>query len=337
MTTPPTVPLRATALLGYPEFVAHLGGDADALLLSVGIDPVVVGAADRFVDYFAFIRLLDRSAATLERPLFGLELSQAQTIETLGAVAAVARCAPTVIEAAKEIVRYVHHYSPAVSLALDLDKETLVVTYDLNLPAAVKTPQIIDLIVGLSINFLRYLAERDLKPRIIDLCREPPADRAQYQRLLRCKPNFSQALNRFGFALDDLNAPIRSADGFLRELVVHHIGQEFPHHVDRLAQVRALATRLLPVGQCTLETIAGKLILHPRTLQRQLRQQGTTFQALVDEVRREQAANYLRIPNMPAAKIADMLGFQEQSSFNKACMRWWRASPGQYRQQLLER
>ena len=66
--------------------------------------------------------------------------------------------------------------------------------------------------------------------------------------------------------------------------------------------------------------------MHPRTLQRRARE-GTTFEAIKDEVRRDLAQQYLSQPELPLTQITALLGYSEQSAFGRSCRRWFDMTP----------
>jgi AraC-like DNA-binding protein len=71
-----------------------------------------------------------------------------------------------------------------------------------------------------------------------------------------------------------------------------------------------------------------------RTLQRRLQEEGTAYQHLLDDTRRELAQRYLRQPQVSLAQATYLLGFADQSIFHRACKRWFNASPGSYRSRV---
>ena len=72
-----------------------------------------------------------------------------------------------------------------------------------------------------------------------------------------------------------------------------------------------------------------------RTLHRRLAAEGTSFQRLLDDTRRELAQHYLGQRNLSLADIAYLLGFSDQSSFFRAARRWFGSSPRDYRIRLI--
>ncbi len=75
--------------------------------------------------------------------------------------------------------------------------------------------------------------------------------------------------------------------------------------------------------------------MHPRTLQRRVREEGTTFEAIKDGVRRGLAQRYLSQPDLPLTQITALLGYSEQSAFGRSCRRWFGVTPRQERTRLF--
>lgn len=95
------------------------------------------------------------------------------------------------------------------------------------------------------------------------------------------------------------------------------------HHTGVAARVRA---HLLDQSSLdlTLEDVALHLHYAPRTLRRHLEHEGTTFRAILDEVRRSVADNLLHDRTIPHYEIAHRLGYQDWSSVVRARRRWRR-------------
>ena len=74
--------------------------------------------------------------------------------------------------------------------------------------------------------------------------------------------------------------------------------------------------------------------LHPRTLQRRLREEGECFESLKDSVRRDVALQYLIQPDVPLSRVAELLGYSEASVLSRSCARWFSATPKQLRNEL---
>ena len=80
-------------------------------------------------------------------------------------------------------------------------------------------------------------------------------------------------------------------------------------------------------GQASLDAVADRLHMSPRTLIRKLKAEGTSFQELLDDVRRELAAWYLLETSLPVERIAEKLGYQDPSNFSRTFQRWFGTTP----------
>jgi AraC-like DNA-binding protein len=101
--------------------------------------------------------------------------------------------------------------------------------------------------------------------------------------------------------------------------------------------VRTIVRQLLPTGAATLEVVAEQFHLHPKTLQRRLADENTTFAALVDQVRKDAADRYLRTTGISLSHLARELGYAEQSVLTRSCKRWFGTGPASYRNQARVR
>ncbi len=99
-------------------------------------------------------------------------------------------------------------------------------------------------------------------------------------------------------------------------------------------QARQVLCRLLPQGEPKRDSVAQLLHLSQRTLQRRLQEEGTSYQQLLDDTRRELAEQYLGQPNLTLLEVAYLLGFADPSNFFRAFRRWFDMTPGEYRARL---
>ena len=97
------------------------------------------------------------------------------------------------------------------------------------------------------------------------------------------------------------------------------------------ARLRGLLSTKLASGQPDLELLAARLGFSPRTLQRRLQAQGTSFLEVVDDFRREMAASLLDNRQLAIKEVAFLLGYGDLSSFYRAFRRWHGTSPQRYR------
>ena len=132
--------------------------------------------------------------------------------------------------------------------------------------------------------------------------------------------------------------PTRGAhSGVLRVLIEHAdlLLSKLPRGPDLIERTRRAIAGRLRGGDPSLESVARELGTRERSLQRHLRDLGYTFNALADEVREATARLYLEQPDMALAEIGYLLGFADQSTFNRAFKRWTGCTPNQARAQAV--
>ena len=96
-----------------------------------------------------------------------------------------------------------------------------------------------------------------------------------------------------------------------------------------IAVRRALLAR--PEVLPRLTEIAASQHVSPRTLIRRLNQGGTSYQAILEDVRKTLAVDYLLHSGMNVTHIAYRLGYKDPSNFGRAFRSWYGVSPGHYR------
>lgn len=96
-------------------------------------------------------------------------------------------------------------------------------------------------------------------------------------------------------------------------------------------KVRAELIARLPAGEPSRAEIAAALHLSEKTLQRRLREEDTSYQQLLDDIRRDLATQFLDDSRLSVCEITFRLGFSDQSSFTRAFRRWTGRAPGEFR------
>jgi len=101
-------------------------------------------------------------------------------------------------------------------------------------------------------------------------------------------------------------------------------------------RVTTMARSLLTGRECTPEKTAQALGLHARTLQRRLKEEGSSFEKIKDDVRREWAESLLVQRSVSLSQIAPMLDYANNSAFSRSCRRWFGEAPRTYRSRLTK-
>lgn len=202
-------------------------------------------------------------------------------------------------------------------------------------PALCRFRQIHEQTLGNALVMLRMLMGANTAPLRVLLPHGAQSAPADYQEYFSCPVEFLSGYCALEFPAEQLDTPLASADPITKRLATSYLEQQRVSAAASLGtQVRELVRQLLPTGQYQVGVVASQLSLHPRTLQRRLAMEGLRFDSLLDLVRRELAAEYLSNTGLALGQITGLLGYAEQSTFQRACRRWFSDTPRNYRRRL---
>ncbi len=183
------------------------------------------------------------------------------------------------------------------------------------------------------IHQLFLLTRKHIRPVRVLFRQTRPADTAEHQRIFGCRPEFGQDNNCMIFSADDLRAPVLGHNRPLNDMLKSVYEDHVRRHSDGsfTEKVKQVVLGNMRVTFPPLEVIAEALHLTPRTLQRKLHLEGTTYRALSDAVKQELAEHLLANPALAIADIAYKLGYAEPTSFQRAFRQWTGTTPMEFR------
>jgi AraC-like DNA-binding protein len=330
--------VRTQSLRGYPELVGDLGGNAGRLLRRSGIDPVDLNQLTAFIGFQNLIDLLERSAHDLECPDFGLRLAERQDVGILGTLGVAMRYSATVGQAIQCASKYIDVYNAAIAFRPTTGERRgeawLVFTSLVKL--APHWAQTAEHGIGLASRIMTMLSEGRCHLRQVRLPHAAVAPERSYYSRFAGPLHFRAGTLALVYSSRDLDLPISGNNRELHELATSYLARQLPgEQTSFTAQVRQAIEALLGTGTCGYREVAGALYMHPRTLQRRLRDEGTTFEAIKDETRRELATRYLSHPDVPLNQVSALLDYSEESAFGRSCRRWFRSTPHDVRARTL--
>jgi AraC-like DNA-binding protein len=169
------------------------------------------------------------------------------------------------------------------------------------------------------------------RPRAIVLGHRPPVSLSAWEAVLGV-PVHLGATTGVVIAEDSLAQPVQSrlspgAGQFFREMLEWYTPSAPPTLTER---VSAALARDLATAAPTVEQIAAELGTSPRSLHRQLAAEGTSYQRVLDGLRRDQAVRAVG-DGEPFKAIAAAVGFADPRAFRRAFKRWTGATPQQFR------
>jgi AraC-like DNA-binding protein len=330
--------VHSNAIRFFDQLVSSLGGNAEDLLRVVHIDPALFRKRSSVIEYRAIINLLDFAAMELLCPDFGLRLAVLQGgTRVMGPIGLAMKNSQNLGEALGYCRRHIHAYNPAarIEFSHDRPKRTLSIGFEILADRSRSKCQAIE--HGLMLTYLSILEITGGAARVrrVALEHSPVAAPGVYEAAFGCEVLFNQP--RDGLVIDekDLLCSIVSPNEEVYEMATRFIADHYPSTTPPMqARVRMVIGRYLG-EDCTHERVAAELCMHARTLQRRLRCEGTSFEAIKDEVRREIALRCLQQPDIPLSQVAERLGYAQQSVLSRSCYRWFALSPTAVRERVL--
>ncbi|MEZ5665487.1 MAG: AraC family transcriptional regulator [Burkholderiaceae bacterium] len=328
--------IRAANLTGIEELMTQLGGDPAALLARYHIDPAHIRNPDAYVPYRSLAGVLERAAAECACPDLGLRLVQWQGLNMLGPIAVMARNAHDVADAFAGLSRYLHVHGPALKLSLTGHNHAGQYCFDYRIdePGLHQMPQAYELSLANGVHILRLLAGDAARPARMYFKHARLSPPAAYARVFGCPIEFEAEHCGFDLHAADMKRPLLGADNGTLQLAQRFLESSQPPGGQISDRVSELIHRLLATGQCSIGAVAEQLAMHPRTLQRALQDCSTSYDALLDDIRQNKAREYLAQTAMRFSQVAGLLGYTDQSTFNRACRRWYGCTPKALRQSL---
>lgn len=281
-------------------------------------------------------RAMELAADELNCPDFGLRLGEHQDIAGLGPLAVALQHSPTLGDALECARRFLTIHNQASSLSLETDP------YGMSHVAGIRFAwfyegatyrQSMDKQLLNVHRVIQFLAGQNYGLKSIEMSYTPPAARDCYEAVFEgVRINVGQPLTMLRMPAALLTQPILGAQEVLRTMALQYLetrvlGAELPH----TQRVRTALEALLGSGRISVDWVATHLNSSPRTLQRQLAHERTTFGAILDEVRREKAEHWLTNTRLTMAEITAMLDLSNQATFSRSGIRWWGVTPTQRR------
>lgn len=312
-------------LLGCEE----LGLDRQALLDAAGLTMAAVEDPDGRLTVEQVARLWKAALDTSDDPSLGLRMALAVPFGAYRVIDFLAASAPTVGEGIMRMARYFPLVNAA--LAWDISHDGPLVRVTLEQPGA---PEGLPRSLIVTVLHLRHAA--GVRWPLVDVtCTFPaPPDTRGYEAALGCPVRFGQPRNAFVMTRATWELPSGAASCELHKTLEGHAARMLAS----LDATRVTSTRVaeliveeLEGGDPSLARIARRMALSPRTLQRRLADEQTTFADVLDETRRHVAQAYVKDRGLALTEVAYLLGFSEQSAFSRAFQRWWGMPPSQFR------
>lgn len=279
--------------------------------------------------------LLERISIEVNDPALGLAIGKRIAPRHVGVLGYLVLSCQTLGQALLRFARYQRLVYDVNPFSVHMDERGMELRWgvDYGKPG----PLVDETSIAALFSFLHVLTSQPLHPSFVSFVNPQPRNLQVYLDYFQCPVEFEDSITRVRFPAEYLEVPLLHSDPTLLEL----LSQQAESLLVVLPKADAFEEKLQQVivqclheGEPTLPAVAAYLALSTRTLQRRLQERGLVFQDILEDTRRELAVRYLEDKSLSLTDIALLLGYSEQSAFNRAFKRWYNQPPKTYRKQM---
>jgi len=332
MTARVSTRLTTSMLRGFQR----LGADPDELCRDIGADPEVLCAPDSRVSVVLLARLWLSAERMLRDPLIGLH--SAEAVGPTGLLPYLMMTQPTVGQSIESFISSTRLASDNLEVTLDRAPATTAIGIHFAFRSGPGVAQTAEYVCGLLASHLHLTTAGRLVPDRVDFTHCERGPKAEYRRILQSEVRFERADTRLEIPTAALYWPLQTESPEVARSLSDQAQRALAEldQGDLAARVGAnLRRTFTEAGDGSLEGAAASAGMSPRTLQRKLRDEGTSFRKVHDDARREIASDFLADPSLSISQVADRLGFGDVSAFDTAFKRWTGRTPRAYRREIL--
>ena len=329
---------RAAVIHGFDQLVEELGGDYRKVASKAGLN------LDEFADPDALIatsvakNVLDFAARETGCVHFGLLLAQRRDpVAYLGVLGQVIQSAPTLGVALEDAFNFIGLHSGASLWQLHTSDEVSYVTYALLEGSEGGSEQIQQLIVTSLWQLLHAITDHQWHPTMLNFSFKRPLILSPYRRIFDVPIMFNSDFCGAIFHSSDLSIELLDHNKNLHD-ALHRYANDVTEKKPRefTEQVRILMRKNLDVHKVGTETITQFLPFERRTMQRKLKEGGTSYRHLLNEVRVELAKDWLSNSDIPITHMAERLRYSGLATMTRAFKAQTGLTPKAWRRKAQE-
>ena len=307
------------------------------LLQAVELDPDLLKNPENRIPYAKYVALYEYAAKLTGDDCFGLHIAERAVPQMFDLLGYVGMASLTMGEALERMARYYEIWSDGAAYELTTGGSRVRLTYKIKDARVRECRHECEASFATPIMLCCKVAGVNWIPDEVGFHHRRPANTSEHERIFRVPVFFDQPVNELIFDRSYLDLPLTGGDPGLVSVLDRHaelLLAELPKPERLTDKVRRLLGDNLKGGDLGLGVLTRRLGMTGRTLQRKLREEGTSYQDLVNEVRCEFSKQYLQKSGMAIGEIAYSLGFSETSAFHRAFKRWTGMTPKEYRRRL---
>ncbi|MGJ5820429.1 AraC family transcriptional regulator [Paludibaculum fermentans] len=281
-------------------------------------------------EFFAFWQAI---GAVSQDPAIGLRIGTEQRIERYDPIAIAALYAPNFAEALQRMARYKQLTCPE-EIRIVTDARETSVQFLWLLATAAEPSLLVDLCFAWVVTIGSRGTGAQLSPARLRLARARDGQ-THLEQYFNCPIEYEAGENAIFFHNEDLARPFLTHNAELFSMIAPQLEQELNQRdaeISFLERVRTTLKQQLAGQRPTVHILARALNMSVRSLQRRLTTDGSSFQQVLEDARRELARHYLVHSSLELNETAYLLGYEDANSFVRAFRCWEGTPPAHWRE-----
>jgi AraC-like DNA-binding protein len=317
---------------------ARDGVASGPLLAAGGVNRSLLADPDARVSQAALDRVLEQAISLTGNANLGLTAGElTREVRVPDALHYALNSCTTLGDQFRLACRYVGFVNANAELVLEVRDRVTRITHALNGGTALTRRHLAERALAAFTLLGRRHAGPSFGPREVWFAHPIPEDTSEHERIFRAPLRFEAPIDALVLDSSLLDVRVREADPALQRVLEDYLERALPEPEpeDLLAMVRTRIREATRGRLPGIDAVADALAMSPRTLQRKLSAEGTSFQELATEVRQDLARQHLIDSRLSISEIAFLLGFSDVSTFHRAFKRWTQQTPSAFRRARL--
>jgi len=316
------------------NYASQIGVDPGRIYKNSGFDVAILEKSGARIPLAQFKTIWDTLEENFPDPDLGLHAGETLVNFPGHILFLLMLNAPTLKEALEKFCAYYNLLADFALPEFQIIKNVAVITlrfYQLEFPV---TRNVSEGILSAYASVLNRISENKIQFDGVYFAHPRPENISEHQRIFKAPIFFDHPENKLIFGKKYLDLPVLLSNKEILETLermAKKLQEKLYKYGPWSEKVTLLIMNLMKGEKPEIEVIARNLAVSPRNLQLRLKKEGTTYQHLLDQVRKEQAIYFLENEQFSISEIGFLLGYAEQSVFSRAFKRWVGCTPGQYR------
>lgn len=323
-------------ILAAVGFAANAGVPPPDLLRAAELDPAALANPDAYLLQAQEMRLWSEAVRLTGDQDFGIHMAEwvaRVPLDHFDVLAFAARSCPTLGERYRLSGRYIRMIHEGIYLSLEEEGDVARLVHG-HIPEQIGPRHPVESLLALAVLQGRASVGDDFAPRAVCFTHARPDRVSEQERVFRAPVHYGCPRNELVLERAFLDRPQRHAEQRLLALLDRQLGallSELPESRRFRDVVMRGMMDELPEREPAVATIAAKLRMSTRSLQRRLKSEGTSFAEVLSDLRRDRALQYFQDGRLSISEVAFLLGFLDVTAFHRAFKRWTGSTPAEHR------